>query len=220
MRCAIISGGTVENLQWLAGILRKDDYIICVDGGARYAAALEIAPNVIMGDFDSIRRVDLDNFSKRGTIIKEYPTDKDDTDTALALAEALAHKPDEIVIFGAAGTRLDHTLANIHLLRTAAEHGVPARIVNEYNEVRLVTPGRAAVVEGTPGDLFSLLPLSTEVTGIKVRGARWPLEDATFEIGNPYGISNRLAARRAEISINAGLMLLIRINERGEMNCR
>lgn len=220
MRCVILTGGTVDNLSWLAGVLKKDDRVICVDGGSRYAAALGIVPHVIVGDMDSIDREKLNSFSGQGAVIREYPADKDDTDTALALAEALAGKPDEIVILGAIGTRFDHSLANVHLLRVALDHGVPARIVNRYNEISLVAPHRPAVVEGEPGDLFSLLPLTERVTGVYVQGARWPLRDATFVIGNPYGVSNRLAAGRAEISIASGLLLLIKINERGEMSCR
>lgn len=220
MRSVIISGGTISNIEWLAGNIKNDDRVICVDGGARYATMLGLVPHTIIGDMDSIHQDDLDRLSSQGTVIIKHPAEKDDTDTALALQEAMAGKPDEIIIFGAAGTRLDHTLANIHLLRTAAEREIPARIVNEHNEIKLVTPNHPVIIEGVPGDLFSLLPLTTEVKGVQVKGARWPLENAVFEIGNPYGISNRLALEKAEISISSGLLLLIRVNERGEINCR
>ncbi|AGL03086.1 thiamine diphosphokinase [Desulfoscipio gibsoniae] len=212
MRCVVLTGGTVDNLQWLARALAGADRLICVDSGARYAAALGIVPQVIVGDMDSIDQSLLESFYRQGVVVKEYPAEKDDTDTALAIAEALAGPPDEVVILGATGTRMDHTLANVHLLRVAFEHHVPARIINEYNEISLVAPQQPAVVEGRPGDVFSLLPLTEKVTGVCVHCARWPLKDATFSIGNPYGISNRLAGDKAEITIASGLMLLIKVN--------
>lgn len=215
MRCVIITGGTVTDLQWLARVIENDDRVICVDGGTKYAAALGLVPDVIVGDMDSADRGELNRFARLGSIIKEYPVEKDDTDTALALAEALSGRPEEIVILGALGTRFDHSLANVHLLRTALDWGVKARIVNEYNEISLVAPHCPAVVEGEPGELFSLLPLTGEVVGVNVRGARWPLENATFSIGNPYGVSNHLASRRVEVAVGSGLLMLIRVSEMG-----
>ena len=211
MRCLIITGGTVRDLRWLAGMLQKEDRVICVDGGARYAAALGVVPDVIVGDMDSVTPEQLNYFSGRGAMIKEYPADKNDTDTALALAEALSGSPEEIVVLGALGSRWDHSLANVHLLRVALDRGVKARIIDEHNEISLVAPHTPVVLEGKPGDLFSLLPLTEEVTGVNVRGAGWPLENAVFRIGNPYGISNSLASDRVEISIATGIVLLFRL---------
>ena len=210
MRCVIITGGTIEDLQWLSGVIKERDRVICVDGGARYAAALGLIPDIIIGDMDSLAHQELDRLTGLGAAVREYPPDKDDTDTTLAVAEALSGSPEEIIIVGALGTRFDHSLANVHLLRVALDWGIQARIINEYNEISLVSPHLPAVVNGRPGDLFSLLPLTEEVTGINVKGARWPLENATFRIGNPYGVSNRLAAGKVDISLESGLLLLIR----------
>jgi len=211
MRCVLLTGGTVDNLQWLAGMLAQADQLICVDSGAEHAVALGFVPQVVVGDMDSIDPTLLASFQRQEVCIKKYPAEKDDTDTALGLAEALASHPDEIIILGATGTRFDHTLANVHLLRVALEHQVLTRIVNEVNEISLVAPQQPAVVEGAPGAVFSLLPLTEKVTGVCVKGARWPLQDATFSIGNPIGVSNRLSEDKADICLATGLMLLIRV---------
>ncbi|HHW07001.1 MAG TPA: thiamine diphosphokinase [Clostridia bacterium] len=211
MRSIILTGGQVENLAWLSEIIHADDDLICADGGARYAAALGLVPRVIVGDFDSLAENILQSFLQKGCMIKQHPVAKDDTDTALALEEALAGNPSEIIILGGIGTRFDHSLGNVHLLRVAYEHGVPARILTEYNEISLVAPNQPATVTGKPGQLFSLLPLTAEVTGVEVTGARWPLHDAAFTIGRPYGISNELVQREARISVAAGLLLLVKV---------
>ena len=218
MRCVIVTGGNAGEINWLAKIIKPGDQVICVDGGARNIAGLNIVPDLVIGDMDSIDPGLLDSLKKLGAVIKEHPADKDDTDTALALSEALAGKPEEIIILCALGTRFDHSLANVHLLVAAREQGVRARIVNEYNEISLVSPGEQAVVEGEVGELFSLLPLTAQVTGINLTGAKWPLSEARFVIGHPYGISNRLAADRAVLTISSGLLLLIKINKRGEVH--
>jgi len=213
LKIAILSGGNITSKEWLYKMLKGTHRIICVDGGSRYASLLGIVPYMIVGDLDSIDPNDLDYFSRQGVIIKKYAPEKDNTDTALALNEALAQKPSEIIVLGASGSRLDHTLANIHLLRNAAESGVPVSLVDEFNEISIVMPGESRFIDGNPGDLFSLLPLTTEVRGVNVRGARWPLEDAIFTVGNPYGISNRLAGTRASVSIKSGILMLIRTHE-------
>lgn len=211
MRCIIIAAGNI-NCQWLREIVRKDDMVICADRGARFAQASGIVPDMVVGDFDSLTGAEKSRCVRDGIVLKEHPPAKDDTDTALAFQEALALKPDEILIAGALGTRFDHSLANVHLLRTGFEHGVKTRIIDEYNEISLVVPNEPVIITGSPGDVFSLLPLTTEVKGVHVKGARWELEDAYFTIGNPYGVSNQLAAEKTEISICEGLMLLIKVH--------
>lgn len=211
MRSVILTGGTVDNLSWLAETINKDDDLICADSGAAYAAALGLVPRILIGDFDSLDKNLLQHFHRQGSTIKQHPVAKDDTDTSLALEEALAGNPTEIIIIGGTGTRFDHSLANVHLLRIALERGIPARIVTEYNEISLVAPAQPAVVKGKPGQLFSLLPLTTEVTGVNVTGARWPLENATFTIGRPYGISNELVEGEARITVASGILLLVKI---------
>lgn len=212
MRCIILSGGTIENIDWLAGKINHDDHIICVDSGARYAIALGITPDTIVGDLDSIDPADLDYLIQSGgTRIIKYSPDKDDTDTALALKEAMARKPDEIIIFGATGSRMDHTWANMQLLYMAAQSGMRAKIMDQHNIVELLLPGCPVTIRGTPGSTFSLLPLSFEVQGINIIGARWPLTNASIQTGDTIGVSNRLAGDKAKILIGSGLALLIRV---------
>lgn len=218
MRCLVLTEGTIKNLNWLAGVLKKDDYIICVDGGTKYAVELGLRPHIILGDMDSIQKNHLGEFSRENVIIKKHPVEKEHTDTTLAVNEAFSLNPVEIIIIGALGTRFDHALANVHLLRAALEKGIPARIIDEHNEIRLIAPGMNVELNGQPGDLFSLLPLTLEVTGVNVAGARWPLSNATFEIGNPYGVSNRLASDCAIITIGEGLLLVIRTSESDFIN--
>ena len=220
MRCIIVSAGFVGDLGLFAGMIAPDTRVICADGGAKHVADLGFVPDVIIGDMDSLKPRLLLAFTRQGSRIKQYPTAKDETDTALALTEALADAPDEIIILGALGTRFDHALANVHLLRMAAEKGVQTKIIDPYNEISLITPRMPGAFKGLPGEVFSLLPLTEEVQGITVTGARWPLEDDSFYIGLPYGVSNEVLREEVKISVKSGLLLLIRVREEGDMLCR
>lgn len=213
MRCVIISAGLIKNMKWLAKMLRGDVKVICADGGANHVADLGFVPDLIIGDMDSVKTRTLLAFTRQGSKVKQFPTEKDETDTALALAEALADAPDEIIILGALGNRFDHVLANVHLLKMATERGISTKIVDKNQEISLVTKRMPAVFFGEYKETFSLLPLTEEVTGITVTGAKWPLRNATFYIGKPCGVSNEVLDGKVGISIASGLLLLIRVWE-------
>lgn len=206
MRCVIIAGGPVKDYEKVR--LFPGDMIICADSGARHAEALGAVPHVIVGDMDSIDPGMLAEFEKKGSRVKRFPAGKDEVDTELALNEAISARPDEIVIYGGTGDRLDHTLAVVQLLEKAARTGIRAFVEDHLHRVTLVTPDLSSAVEGS-GTVFSLLPLTSGVYGVTVRGAAWDLENAEFTLGKPYGVSNRVLADRAEISVGEGLLLLI-----------
>lgn len=106
-RCIIISGGERSEI---TGI-NEGDFIIACDRGYEYAVNAHIVPDLAVGDFDS--------FSGKiepGTVIREYPSEKDDTDTMIAVRYAVEHGFEEIAMFCALGGRLDHTYATFKRL--------------------------------------------------------------------------------------------------------
>ena len=56
---------------------------------------------------------------------------------------------------------------------------------------------------------ISLLPLTAAVKGITLDGFQYPLIDATLEMGQSLGISNKLQADTGSITIGEGLLLII-----------
>jgi len=105
------------------------------------------------------------------------------------------------------GTRFDHSLSNIHLLRKALEAGIPCRIIDERNIIMLTDSGLTVQANGFP--YVSLLPLSLDVTGITLTSFRYPLEEASLRIGQSLGISNELTGSEGHIRIRTGLLLVI-----------
>ena len=92
-------------------------YVICADGGYILAKKMGIEPDVIIGDFDTYKS----RLPENCEIIR-HPEEKDDTDTMLAVKLALNRGFKHIVICGAIGGRLDHTMANIQSLRLSLIH--------------------------------------------------------------------------------------------------
>ena len=207
MKTAIICNGQVTDYEYSMDIIKDADYIICADGGTRHAYKMGICPDLIIGDFDSTNGFYLEHYKKMGVKIQEYPRDKDKTDSHICILKALDFSS-EIVLLGVTGSRLDHTLANISLLKLGLDKNIKMYIADEQNEIYLIND--KITIRGKPGELFSLLPLTPRVEGIKVCGARYELDEAVMEIGDPYGTSNVFGQESVEIKIEKGYLLVIK----------
>jgi thiamine pyrophosphokinase len=213
----VVAGGEIRDMAFLRSKISelKPAEIICADSGAGYLHTIGMVPHVIIGDMDSLSPGMLEHFKERGSRIIRFPEGKNETDTQLALEYAFDAVPDEIYVFGAFGTRIDHTLANVSLLALGVKKGIQVKFIDEWCETFVVD--RESTIEGEPGQTVSLLPLSDTVTGITIEGFEYPLNDGMMEIGIPYGVSNRLIAARGVISVKSGHLLVIRYFKAGDL---
>jgi len=206
----VISGGEIEDPLFLkvqlADVGRRD--LVCADGGARHLYRLGLVPEVIVGDMDSLEGEVKQYFEERGTRVIAYPATKDQTDTQLALEYAFSLTPDTVDIYAATGGRLDHTLANISLLVSGAEKGVPVRLIAEWGDVFLVE--NRFVLDGEAGQTVSFFPLTASAEGIVLEGFEYPMTRGVMKLGYPVGISNRLVSRQGLIAVESGYLLGIR----------
>ncbi|RIX53616.1 thiamine diphosphokinase [Paenibacillus nanensis] len=205
-RIVIFAGGALGD--WSLGLVRESDTLIGADSGARFLLQNGLAPDVAIGDFDSVSEEEMALIrEKSGRTIACDPIDKDYTDTEMAFRLALDMKPSELLLIGALGTRFDHSLANVHLLALADAFGIPAQIIDAHNRIRLIS--RTCVLERVDHPQVSLLPLSEQVTGITLSGFQYPLNNATLTIGQSIGISNVLLAESGTIRLKEGRLLVI-----------
>ena len=142
-------------------------------------------------------------------IVHEYQPEKDytDTDIALKLGIKLAGAGGHIVILGATGTRLDHVLANLQMLRLPLEAGIECRIVDKHNQIRMIK-GYVCLNEKI-SKYISLNPISSELEEVTLRGFKYPLENHSVHLGESLCVSNEIVALPAEINIKEGYALLI-----------
>ncbi|MGF7047491.1 thiamine pyrophosphokinase [Paenibacillus sp. DS2015] len=205
-RVIIFSGGSLS-VDFLNEI-QSNDFIIGADRGALFLIEHGLHPDISVGDFDSVTNEEKDKIrSMSGNILSCDPIDKALTDTELAFEIALKEKPTQILIIGGTGTRLDHTLANIQMLKLSLEHHTSCMIMDANNCINITNS--ILEVNRIGYTYVSLLPLTLEVTGITLKGFEYPLTNATLTMGHSLGISNRLIADKATVSIQDGLLLVI-----------
>ena len=206
-RILIFANGNLPDLERARAILHPADAILCADGGTRHALALGLRPDLVIGDMDSLTRPEWSELEKAGIAIELYPHDKDETDLELAVTRALEMEPASLVIIGALGLRLDHTLANLSLLSDPRLAGLDARIDDGVEEVQFCRA--EAELAGAPDDLVSLIPWGGPALGVRTAGLRWPLNGETLHPEKTRGISNKMLDASARISLASGLLLVI-----------
>lgn len=206
MKALIFTNGRYGDPDFYRDYLKKikPSLIICADGGANFAKIIGVSPDVILGDMDSISDETLRYY--KDVDIQRYPVCKDETDTQLAVNLAVSKGAKEIVIFGALGTRLDHSLGNIYLLTGLLEAGIQGEIVDENNQIFLVRGNETLALE--IGAVVSLLPLGGPVEGINIKGFKYPIVNGKMTMDCPYGISNVTVLEKQSISIEKGTLLV------------
>jgi thiamine pyrophosphokinase len=205
-RIIIFANGELPNLEKARSLIQTDDYLICADGGTRHAMALEVKPDLIIGDMDSAGNDALQHFQTAGVQIELYPQDKNETDLELAIDRALALDTREIIIVGALGGRLDQTLANIALLNDSHHPQHNIRLDDGVEEIFLCRD--EAQVHGRRGDIVSLIPWQGPVTEVQTSNLKWTLRKETLHPDKTRGISNEMVSDSASISIGSGLLLI------------
>ena len=207
MRILIIGNGNIDN-NAIQDILKPSDVIICCDGGSKYLFNEGILPHYIIGDLDSSMPQIIQFFFFFYVVFKKFDAKKDETDMELCIDFALGLNPDEIIILGGIGTRLDHSLANINLLIKAEDKNIKATIIDSKNTVNITK--NEFKIQGKKGDLVSLMPISSIVEGVSTKGLEYPLNNATMHIGKSLGISNVMLEDCASVSVKNGYLLIIK----------
>lgn len=208
MKIAIVANGTINDLEFHKNIIKKCDYIICADGASNYIYKMNINPNIIVGDLDSIDEQVKKYFLKENVRFETFPSKKDKTDTEISVDYALELGATEIVLLGVIGTRMDHSLGNINLLYYLLNKGIKASIVNENNEIHIIT--NEIEIEGKKGDIISVIPCFGHVKGVTLNGLEYPLNDFYLEFGSSRGISNIMSNDKCKITLKEGFLLVIK----------
>ncbi|MGV8980251.1 thiamine diphosphokinase [Clostridium sp.] len=207
MKVIIISGGNPPSKELLTSEITGDTFLIAADSGANCLYDYNIKPDLLLGDFDSIDIEVLDYFKKCNCTIDIYPTEKDFTDTQIAVEKALCMKPNEILFLGCTGSRVDHLLGNIGMLKICLENGVNAFIKDENNSIRLTNA--STLLKGTVGQIFSVQSYGNEIIGLTIEGAKYPLNNYNLKIGESITISNQFVDSEVKLKFKFGMLLII-----------
>jgi thiamine pyrophosphokinase len=194
------------SVEWLPAPQR----IVAADGGTTLAAALGVVPDIIIGDLDSSELALMERFVQQGAEIVTYEhTTKLETDTELAALATLRWDPASIYVLGGTGGRLDHALANVLMLTHPDLAGHDVRIIEGQQAIFLGKPERWNDLPGTPGDTVSLLPLGSDVEGVRTEGLEYPLSGETLLSGRGRGVSNTLTGTLGRVRFDTGQLLIV-----------
>jgi thiamine pyrophosphokinase len=201
MQAMVIAAGDPDPRD--AALLDGADLLIAVDRGAVWLNAVSRRPDLLVGDLDSVPDALVARLAAAGVEIDRRPVDKDASDTELAIERAAAMGATRVVLLGALrGQRLDHELANLLLL-------ADPRIVRGTTTVRALHGGGALALEGATGTTVTLLPVAGDADGVRTVGLRFPLAGEQLMLGRTRGLSNRIVAAPASVSLERGTLIVI-----------
>ncbi|TVR28693.1 MAG: thiamine diphosphokinase [Balneolaceae bacterium] len=200
MKAVILCDGKPPRLNQLKDQISDHVLLIAADGGTRIAQQFNLIPNVIVGDFDSYRPTG----NEEAEMIHDPGQETNDLEKALSIA--LQKGAEEVIVFGATGKRLDHTLKNLSVLKQFDSKFKSLIFKDTYSDILLIqSPFRTELPEGTSVSLF---PLSGKVEGITTKGLLYPLHNETLQNGVRDGSSNRTVKKEVEIEFKKGDLLL------------
>ena len=183
----------------LAAPIEDGDFLMAADGGLRHLQKLNLKPDGILGDFDSL------GYIPEGGLV--FPVEKDDTDAMLAARKGLELGYQEFIFYGSLdGPRLEHTIANFQTLQFLADHGATGYLVGNSCIVTVLRNEKICFPKGATG-IISIFCLGPDARGVTERGLHYSLEDGTLTSGFPLGVSNHFTGAEAEISVKKGSLL-------------
>ncbi|MBR3973901.1 MAG: thiamine diphosphokinase [Oscillospiraceae bacterium] len=194
--CLIVCAAEFDKL---AAPIGPEDFVLAADGGLRHTDKLNIVPDGIIGDFDSL------GYIPQGAQV--FPVEKDDTDAMLAARKGLELGFRDFIFYGSLdGPRLDHTIANFQTLQFLADNGATGYLVGKDYIITVVKNETISFDSGAEG-ILSLFCLGPDAKGVTLEGLYYPLTDGTLTSGFPLGVSNHFTGKNAKITVKNGSLL-------------
>ncbi len=178
------------------------DYVIAVDGGYAHLENAGVKPDMALGDFDSL------GYKPTGLRVAAFPPEKDKSDLELAFDRAVALKHDEVVVYGALGGRLDHTLANLQLFARFSEDGLYVTAVGQHEAIRALTGPDVLELPAFESGTVSVLSASDVAQGVIETGMKYSLDDEPLTNRTSRGVSNELQGKPATVAVESGTLLV------------
>lgn len=204
-KVVIVAGGTLRK-QFVPHI-RRGDVIIGVDRGSLWLLQQGIVPHMAIGDFDSVTASELRIIKKQVTKVVVHPRKKDATDLELAIDETVRLRPSEVTVYGALGTRFDHTMGSIHMLQKLLSHNIYGEIVDNFNKINIVRREHR-FSKSSKYRYVSVFPIEHEAI-VTLTGFQYSIRRFRLQSGSTLGVSNELKAKIAMIKVHKGAVFMI-----------
>lgn len=197
--CYIVGAGDNSGTNFLK---KENDYVIAADGGLKTLQDMNIVPDMIMGDFDSL------GYVPDGENVIRHEVMKDDTDMMLAVKFAMDKGYENIVIYGGTGGRVDHTISNIQTMLYASRRGASIEMCDSTNHYFAITDGNIRI-NGESKGMFSVFALGGIAHNVTVKNALYCIDNFEMSPDNPRGVSNSFVGKEVTISVEKGSLLIV-----------
>ncbi|MGE5432016.1 MAG: thiamine diphosphokinase [Syntrophomonadaceae bacterium] len=204
-KCVIIANGKAPKKS-IFPFLRLQGYsaVICADGGANSARRLNIIPDFIIGDLDSILP-ETRSFYEGKTVIKRVKS-QDDTDVEKCLKFAIKNGYGECTLTGVIGDRLDHSFSNLGIVLRYSKY-ISLKIISERSFLT-VHKGNFCL-KTIPGETISIYAFDRK-TKISSAGLKYELQNTTLPYGLRESTSNEATGNEVHLKVKGGLVFIIR----------
>lgn len=206
MKVIIVSGGKQPSFELFSRLHDSSSIVIGADSGAEFLKEFDIIPDLLLGDFDSIREDTLKYFEDKAEILS-FDAVKDFTDTEAAYEEALKYGPSEIYFLGCTGSRLDHFIGNLSLLDKALKLGISAYLMDDHNKIFLME--KPGMIKKDFGDYISFQGFRGPVKGFGVKGVKYPLWDYELLLGDSRNVSNEFVDGIISVTFDEGILMVL-----------
>lgn len=207
--CILIGAGdlTVSEIP-----IEENDLCIAVDGGYEYCKLLEIIPDYILGDFDSIGEKEAENVvgiaeTEEDKVIV-LPVEKDDTDMLAALKLGLSQGYQSFRIYGGMGGRIEHTIANIQCLLYLKEHDAVGYLMDGTGMILVAKEEEISFQDSLEG-YMSLFSMGDKAT-VSIENMKYLLKEQEVTNSFPIGISNEfIYGSKGKVTVHQGAVVII-----------
>ncbi|MCL1949407.1 MAG: thiamine diphosphokinase [Turicibacter sp.] len=211
MRAAIVSGAPGTHLD-PRDFLGEDLLVIGADRGALTLLQHGISPHFAVGDFDSVTPEEFERIKQSGAAMDAVASEKDETDTELALNLAIEKKATDILLYGGLGGRMDHSIANIWLMLRYVKKGVPVTLLERNNHLSVLAPGTYEI-RSSGCQYLSFFSIGEDVAGLGLEGVKYPLKDYFLAQDDPLCTSNEILSETFTVSFDSGYLLAIQSSD-------
>lgn len=206
MKAAIISNGDITDITYFKDVFSKYEMIISADGASNKLRLIDIVPNYILGDLDSIDLETLAYFESKSVEFMKFNPEKNFSDTHICIDFLIKRGYKEIDVYGALGGRWDHSIANVGLMYYAYEKCVDLSLIDRYDSARICGIGEH-ISKKKENQCFSIFAVFEDAI-VSLKGVKYPLNEYSLSRGESIGLSNEYV-EDCKITIKKGSAIVI-----------
>lgn len=213
MKGLIAGSGNPVTQKRLRALAEEADLIFAADGGWKILADAGIKADLVLGDYDSLSEEDHKTMTRSGVSYQTFDWEKDFTDMEAAIRLMVQKGANSITLTGAIGTRFDHSLANIFMLKGYAEKGIRIVIEDEDNGIEVLLEGDKRSLKAQAPWYYSFLALESQGALVSLQGMKYNLDRVQVDFGSTLGVSNEVIEQMATVEVHQGCLLSIQARD-------